>query len=96
MKKLLCSLLMAIGLVAVGTGCSGGKKIDLAYVEKTFETASADLKAEVTKIADEVRAQKHEDALKGAQALMAKGTLTPEEDAAIQNLVAELEAFVKK
>ena len=96
MKKLLFVLLVGCGLAFVSTGCSGSPKLDAGDVATYFDKAAPDLKAEATKIVEAVKAGKPADALAAAQKLANSGKLSPEQDAAIQDIVGQLEKFIGK
>ena len=96
MRALLATVTLALGLALLGTGCHSSPKLDTSLVESSFQTSGADVKTEALKIVETAKATQYQEALTAAQALVAKGKLSSDEDSAMQDLIGQLEKLAAK
>ena len=97
MKKLILTLTAVASLTLVGlTGCSktesGAATIDTAKVQAVFSAASAVDKAEVEKAITAVKAGDYSSALTSLKSAAANVKLTPEQQQAVKDLLAQVQA----
>jgi hypothetical protein len=93
MKSYLRLLPLVIGLAALITACSKSG-VDTSKLQRAFGPAEAELKAGVDKAVAAVKAQDYQGALAALQEVAAKAKLTPEQQQAIQEVIAQVQAKI--
>ena len=80
---------MALGLMLVG--CNKSATVDTAQLESSFKGAEASVQGSVDKAIAAVKAADYKGALTELQSLAKNAALTPEQQQAVQNVVAQVQ-----
>ena len=86
------SAVMVVAL-AVG-GCSKGSKVDTAPLEKSFKTAEPATQSSADKVVSEIKAENYSQALTDLQTLAKNAKLTPEQQQAIKDVMAQVQQAI--
>ena len=85
-------IITAAALAVVG--CKKGGSVDTSSLEKNFATAEAAAKSGVDKAVTAIKSADYAGALAELKTLAEKGKLTPEQDQAIKDVMAQLQQLV--
>lgn len=97
MKKLIVTLVTLIGLVMMtATGCSKKATVDTTSFQGAFQTAPATLKTQITNVVTAIKSNDYAGAEKILQDMQDKADLSPEQDAAVMELMSKLDTLTKK
>ena len=88
--KRFASLLVVVMLVLV-VGCGKKSSVDTGKLESSFQAAEPGLKSDADKVVADVKAGKYSEALADLQSLAKKAKLTPEQQAAIKDVIAQVQ-----
>lgn len=88
------SLIVGLALVLVGCG-KNESGIDVSKLQNAFSSANAPAKAEVDKAITAIKAGEYSQALSSLGAAAKEAKLTPEQQAAINDVVGQVKAKVK-
>ncbi len=89
LQTLILTVLMA-GLVGL-VGCSKKSSVDTAPLEKSFQTADTTTKASVDTVVSAVKSADYSSAVAGLQKLAADAKLTPEQQQAVKDVLAQVQ-----
>jgi hypothetical protein len=84
------SALMAVTLVFVGCSKQEGA-VDTAPIERSFKSADADLQSSANKAVAAIKSADYAGAMTELQALAREAKLTPEQQQAIQDVLAQVQ-----
>ncbi len=92
------SILIAMAMVAmlVLTACSKSNQIDTSKLEKSFQGSGDNAKVAVSAAVDSIKKQDYNNALANLQKLASQAKLTPEQDQAIKDVMAQVQNALKE
>jgi len=92
--SILAALLAALSLGL--TACNKDGSVDTSKVESTFSSAESPSKADVDKVVTAVKAGDYAGAVASLQKVASNAKLTPEQQTAVKDLLAQVEAKAKE
>ena len=84
-------LFVCAALVFALVGCSKKSEVDASKLESSFASADTVQKTQATKAADAIKAGDYSAALASLQSLAREAKLTPEQKAAVNDAIAEVQ-----
>ncbi len=90
MLKRSVSLFVVILMVVV-TGCAKKSSVDTGKLESSFSSAEPAVKSDADKAVAAVKAGNYSEALADLQALASKAKLTPEQQEAVKDVIAQVQ-----
>jgi hypothetical protein len=90
MKRLTSILVIALAATIAFTGCAK-KGVDTGKLESSFKSAEPATQSSVDKAVSAIKAGNYSDALVTLQGVAAKAKLTPEQQQAIKDVVAQIQ-----
>jgi len=72
-------------------GCSKSSSVDPAPIESSFKTADADAKSCADKVVSAIKSSDYSGALSELKALAGKAKLTPEQQQAVKDVMAQVQ-----
>jgi hypothetical protein len=91
-SKWIHSAIMALTLAM--SGCSKQSSVDTALFEKTFKSAEANVQTSADKVVTAIKSGDHSGALAELKTLVNNAKLTPEQQQAIKDVMAQVQRLI--
>src|SRR5262249_23164823 len=94
MKRYLTCIAVVLSALLILSGCNKKSGVDTSKMERSFATADSPTKSEADKAVSAVKAQDYQGALMSLQKLAGQAKLTPDQQQAIQDVIAQVQKQV--
>jgi hypothetical protein len=89
MKKIICTLAVAVTVAFLGFGCGHDHSVNTSKLESSFASADASLKSSVDKAVAAIKAEKWSEAIAHLQTVAKDAKLTDEQKKVCADILAQ-------
>lgn len=87
---------LAMSLMIAVVGCSKSGSVDTGKLESSFASADASVKSTVEKAVASIKEQNYAGAVSQLQEVIGKAKLTPDQEKAVKDVLAQVQAALSK